>query len=88
MIMIKKRNDSGAWYLWDDKREGYNQVNDELYVNTNAAEGTGNLIDLYGNGFKILSSDAALNASESKYLYMAWGATPIVGSGGVPGLAR
>ena len=89
MIIIKKRNDSGAWYLYDIHRAGYNQVNDELYVNTNAAQGTGNVgIDLYGNGFKILTADGALNASESKYLYMAWGANPIVGSGGVPGLAR
>ena len=88
LIIIKRRDSSGAWYTWDSKREGYNNTNDEFFINTTAAEGTGNLIDLYGNGFKILSSDAALNSSEQKYVYMAWGENPIVGSGGVPGLSR
>jgi len=74
--------------MWDNKRDGYNESNEDLRANMNAAEGEGNVaVDLLSNGFKFLSSDGAFNASGT-YIYMAFAEAPFVNSNGVPNNAR
>ena len=88
-FLIAKRTDStNSWHMWDNKRDGYNESNEDLRANMSAAEGEGNVaVDLLSNGFKFLSSDGAFNASGT-YIYMAFAEAPFVNSNGVPNNAR
>ena len=86
--MIKRTDSSNSWLILDNKRIGYNPDNEYLLADTTDAEGTDNFVDLYSNGFKIMSADAAFNASGGTYIYMAFAENPFVTSGGVPATAK
>ena len=88
-ILIKRWNTSGGnWWIWDNKREGYNEVNDNLYADINNAEDTsGRHVNIFSNGFKIIATDNGVNGDGNMYLYAAFG-QPIVGSNGVTATAR
>jgi len=88
--LVVKRFSTGAnagWGLYDDKREGYNEENKTLYIHSASAEDSAGYIDLYSNGFKIISSSSWQNSSNNNFLYMAFGQTT-VGSNGVIATAR
>ncbi len=87
-VMIKRTDSSNSWLILDNKRIGYNPDNEYLLADTTDAEGTDNFVDLYSNGFKIMSADAAFNASGGTYIYMAFAENPFVTSGGVPATAK
>jgi len=88
-ILMKRTDSTGNWTIWDSKREGYNSTNDEIYANTTAAEGTGNVyVDLVSNGFKWLVTDGMVNADGGNYIYAAFAEFPIVSSNDVPTVAR
>ncbi len=70
MVMVKDIDSSGNWVLMDNKREGYNVDNDQLYPNETDMEATNDYIDIVSNGFKFRSSGAAVNAGET-YMYFA-----------------
>ena len=65
------------WVILDDKRPGYNSELQTLCANLNnghnASGGTSN--DILSNGFKIRGSSDR-NASNTKYIYCAWAASP------------
>tara|TARA_A100001234_G_scaffold27349_1_gene21339 strand:- start:300 stop:4028 length:3729 start_codon:yes stop_codon:yes gene_type:complete len=76
-VMVKAA--TGAvqhWWMFDNKREGYNVDNDPLYANLTSAEGAQNMIDFYSNGFKIRNSSASVNGSNVNYLVMAFAEQP------------
>ena len=88
--LVVKRFSTGAnagWGLYDDKRAGYNEENKTLYIHSASAEDSAGYIDLYSNGFKIISSSSWQNSSNNNFLYMAFGQTT-VGSNGVTATAR
>ena len=89
-FLIAKRTDAtNSWHMWDNKRDGYNESNEDLRANMSAAEGEGNVaVDLLSNGFKWLTTDGAQNASGGTYIYMAFAEAPFVNSNGVPCNAR
>ena len=87
-VMIKRTDSTNSWLILDNKRIGYNPDNNYLLADTNDADGTDNFVDLYSNGFKIMSADAAFNASGGNYIYMAFAENPFVTSTGVPATAR
>jgi hypothetical protein len=87
-VMVKRTNTTGDWYMWDNKREGYNVDNDELFANGDDAEGTDDRVDLLSNGFKLRHSGAASNGSGDTFVYMAFAHSPLVNSSGVPCNAR
>ena len=64
--------------MFDHKRETSNPRNTSLRMNSSAAEGnvTGDGVNFLSNGFQPITSDGALNASNGKYIYMAWAADP------------
>lgn len=64
------------WWIFDNKREGYNQDNDPLYANLSSAEGTQDVFDLTSNGFKIRTSSASINGSGVRYIFLAFASTP------------
>ena len=95
LIIIKKyygtTGGSGGgdnWFLYDNKRIGYNSDNKQLYPNVTTIEGTGDLLDINSNGFKCRSTDGSINEDDNEYLYMAFAEAPIVSSNDVPTVAR
>ena len=68
-LLAKSVDSTSNWYLFDNKREGYNVDNDSLLANTAGAETTTDMVDLLSNGFKLrISSDP--NIAET-FVYLA-----------------
>ena len=88
-VIVKKASATDNWFMFYNKREGYNAINDALRPNLSNAEldlaGVG--MDLLSNGFKLRSGDDDLNDSNT-FIYMAWAEAPFVNSNGVPCNAR
>ena len=88
-VMVKRTDSSGAWRMWDNKREGLNGDNAFVYANyTNAEEADGTVIDLLSNGFKFRNSSGDNNSDGASYIFMSFAENPFVSSTGVPGMAR
>ena len=87
-ILIKRYTGVDDWIIFDSKREGYNEDNDELYPNTTGAEGTAAWIDILSNGFKPITTHDTVNKTGHSYIYMAFAEFPIVSSNDVPTVAR
>jgi len=88
-ILYKKSNGLGEWLITDNKRPGYNDVDERLGANHSGAIETWDLINLYSNGFKIKNmTHWYVNVSDGEYLYMAFAENPFVNSNGVPCNAR
>ena len=84
--MMQSIDSTSNWFMFDDKREGYNDDNDVLLFDANTAEATTDMIHLLSNGFKcIIATDP--NVAET-YIYCAWAKAPFVNSEGVPCNAR
>ena len=86
--MLKRSDSTSHWRIFDNKREGYNVDNDALKANDSAAETTTDFIDLLSNGFKLRSTDSALNASGGDFIFMAFAENPFVTSTKTAGTAR
>ena len=90
-IMMKKTAGSGYhWFVFDNKRDGYNNSNKRFEASSSAAEAdtspAGN-IDILSNGFKIRTTDGHI-ADAGEYIYIAFAEEPLVASNGVPATAR
>ena len=87
--IIKRTDSTSNWLLYDNKREGYNQVNDYLNPDNGNAEGGGdNYLDLLSNGFKTRVASQSINVSGASYIYMCFASAPLVGTNNVPANAR
>ena len=86
-IMAKASNHTQGWWMFDNKREGYNPDNNLIQAEGSGAENTSNWIDILSNGFKLRTSDHGINGSYN-YIYMAFAEHPFVSSKGVPVTAR
>ena len=89
-VMIKGADVADDWYIFDNKRAGYNPEVFRLRANTTGAEttGTNNTVDHLSNGFKLRFTGGSINGSGSTYIYMAFAEQPFVTSTGVPATAR
>ena len=87
-VMVKKTNGAEGWYMYDDKRAGYNADNNILFANSDSAEDTTDTVDLLSNGFKWRATGGAYNGSSGEYIYMAFAESPLVSSNSKPGTAR
>ena len=72
LVLVKRTDSTGNWYLWDTTR-GINSGNEPFTrVQTNLTDGSDDFIDPYNLGFTITSSASAqLNASGGTYLFLA-----------------
>ncbi len=84
--MVKKTNESEAWFIADSKRTPINPNDDILEANDSAAEGASTTLDLLSNGFKFRHENG--NTTDDSYIYMAFAEHPFVSSEGVPTTAR
>jgi hypothetical protein len=90
-LMVKRTDASGDnWFLYDNKRPGYNLTVNRLYPNLSNSEDSNADYgyDLLSNGFKVRTSNTGWNASGGNYIYMAFAENPFVTSGGIPVTAR
>ena len=93
-VMIKNSTaGSTDWLIYDNKRGGpvsgvYGNNNKFfLRANTNGAEAN-ETFHMFSNGFKVKITNAFLNGSGNKLIYMAFAENPFVTSTGVPTTAR
>jgi hypothetical protein len=78
-VLLKSIDSTSNWHKYDTSREGYNVDNDRLNLDTTAAEGTADEIDIVSNGVKLrIATDP--NVAET-YIYGMWGGRPIQGPG-------
>lgn len=70
-ILAKRKDSTGDWLVFDDKRDGYNEDNEAFLANSNPLSLVTNLIDINSNGFKIRTSDTDL--STGTVIYFAIG---------------
>jgi len=87
-VMLKRSSNTSDWYMFDNKREGYNVDNDEIYANLSNVEDTADRLDILSNGFKMRTTGGNLNGSGETFIYMAFAESPFVGSNFVPNNAR
>ena len=88
MVIQKRLDGSENWFIFDEKRDGFNEDNEYLFPNLTQAESSGiNRVNLLSNGFKLTTTDGGNNANGGPYLYMAFGQT-LVGSNNIPANAR
>ena len=91
-FMVKRTNASENWYMKDNVRDPFNEMNQSvLYANGTAAEATDGswlIGDACANGFKIRKNDTSSNGSGSTYVYFAFAESPFVNSSGVPTNAK
>jgi hypothetical protein len=76
LLLIKRTDTTGNWYLWDTVRNTYNVVGEELYPNLSNAAATATDLDILSNGFKMRSTAADFNASGGTYVGFAWAEAP------------
>ena len=98
MVMCKRTDSTGSWYICDIKRVGFNGRpnntasvgNPELAAQSDRSEAGGNtnVMDIFSNGFKLIQSGAEINASGGTFIFMAFAEAPFVNSNGVPCNAR
>jgi hypothetical protein len=73
LVIIKRTDSTGSWYVWDTARGIISGNDPYLLLNSTAAEVTGtDYIDPYSAGFEISSSaPAEINASGGSYIGLA-----------------
>ena len=86
-VMLKRTDSADWWGMYDGVRNTSNVVGDRLYAQANDAEATVTNLDFLSNGFKLRSTDGAINSSGGTYIYAAFGQT-VVGTNNVPATAR
>ena len=76
-VIVKEADNANYWILHDNKRSDFNPSEKELFPNGSEAEQDNNRsIDLLSNGFKIRTSDNAVNRSANNLIYMAFAENP------------
>jgi hypothetical protein len=75
-IMIKRTNDTGNWFTFDNDRIGYNTENYRIQINDNGTEADPGEFDILSNGFKVRFTSVNVNASASTYIFMAFAENP------------
>jgi len=87
-VIVKSTASGAGWNIHDAKRDTYNEMNKQLYANSNAADGSSRPIDFLSNGFKQRGTTSDVNNSGDTFIYAAFAEAPFVNSNGVPCNAR
>jgi hypothetical protein len=84
LLILKNIDDAVDWYIFDNKRDTDNVVQNILHPNKNDAASDSAVCDFLSNGFKFRTADNAWNGNGDSYIYMAFAESPFVSSKGVP----
>tara|TARA_R100000353_G_scaffold42142_1_gene33488 strand:+ start:1432 stop:2487 length:1056 start_codon:yes stop_codon:yes gene_type:complete len=87
-LILKAIDQTGNWFIFDNKRDTDNAVSQILYPDSSAAEGSAAVLDFVSNGVKIRNSGSGGINHSGTYIYMAFAEHPFVSSKGVPTTAR
>jgi len=91
-VLIKRINGGNGWTIFDNKRDPFNIVGNQITVNTNGAEDADASHhaerDYLSNGFRLKGNGNDINANGGIYSYIAFAEHPFVSSKGVPVTAR
>ena len=89
-IFVNNKVQADDWYMFDNKRSPFNQVQNNLKPNSSSAEAssTSYAFDFLSNGFKLRAATGAVNNNTDPLIYMAFAESPFVNSKGVPNNAR
>jgi len=82
---------TGAWTLFDNKRDPFNEVDNRLFPDSSGVEADGNDCDFLSNGFKHRTTGSGTNGSGYSYIYMAFAENSFVANDSgtaVPVVAR
>ncbi len=73
-VMTKAHDRDAHWYMWDNARSPYNQVQKVVWANLNHAEEDSAAygIDFLSNGFKVRNNQSDTNTSGSVSIYLAF----------------
>jgi hypothetical protein len=74
--MYKNTDDTDSWLWFTDERLGYNVDNNDLNPDTDAVEGTADMIDICSQGMKVRINNAEINANTEVYISLVWMAQP------------
>ena len=89
-ILIKDVDNAEAWFMFDNKRPGYNLNANHLMADSNTTEtnSSANTLDILSNGFKMRATNNGINRSGGEgFNYLAIGQS-LVGSNNIPCTAR
>ena len=76
-LLFRCTSASDAWQIYDNKRRTFNGYGESIAPNSSAVEGSfTERADLLSNGFKVRSSNTAINGSGEDYIYMAFAHSP------------
>ena len=80
LVIIRKISSSGSWLVYDNVRSPFNEVDNQLLLESTASETLGSEeLDFLAGGFKPRTSDTNINAAGAEYLYMAFASHPTYG---------
>ena len=86
-LMYKKSSsasDTFGWYIFDNKRNPVNPVDNFVVANDSYAENTSaDHVDFTSNGFKIKNNYGNENQSGATYVYLAFAENPFQANGGL-----
>tara|TARA_A100001201_G_scaffold30072_1_gene32604 strand:+ start:1911 stop:3311 length:1401 start_codon:yes stop_codon:yes gene_type:complete len=88
LLILKSIDQSGNWFIFDNKRDTDNPVSQILYPDSTASEGSASVLDFVSNGVKIRNSGSGGINYSGTYIYFAFAEHPFVSSKGVPVTAR
>ena len=81
-VLLKVSSTNNNWNMFDDKRPGFNEIDQRLFPNLSNEEQDGTAgVDFLSNGFKFRNTNDNYNASSATYIYMAFAKAPFVTSG-------
>ena len=88
--LMYKQTNAGTrnWIVVDNKRDPFNECDEELYPDSSGAAGDVDLLDFLSNGFKLRRSHSSQNGYADTYIYMAFAENPFVATNDVIALAR
>ena len=71
-VMIKRIDGTGAWSMFDNKRDPSNPVQKVLQAQSNAAEANvGNACNFNSNNFQLTDTNSQRNANGGTYIFIA-----------------
>jgi hypothetical protein len=85
VIILKNYANAGYnWWIADNQRSTFNEVDQFYFPNLNNEEfsgsGAGIDVDFLSNGFKLRTDNTGINGNGHSYMYMAWAENPFVTS--------
>jgi len=88
-VVILKRTDSAKnWNIITGATIQENVIDERFNLNLGNIQSVSDWADFVSNGFKLRTTNAAINASGGTYIYMAFAENPFTTSTGIPTTAR